>query len=155
MAIEIERKFLVNHEKWNHLKKTDSTYMRQGYIFKERRCTLRVRVTEQTAFITLKGNNEGIARKEFEYQIPNKDGIELLENFAESEIEKTRYRITVADKLWEVDVFAGENEGLIVAEIELKSENEVFVLPDWILAEVSNDARYYNSNLSVFPFKKW
>ena len=155
MAVEIERKFLVHKEKWKKVNKPKGDYFRQGYILNELKCTIRIRITEQFAFITLKGNNEGITRKEFEYKIPIDDGVEMLKCFASSEIEKTRYRIEFQGKLWEIDEFSGENEGLIMAEIELNDEKEEFLLPEWVHSEVSDDPRYYNSNLSVFPYKKW
>jgi len=155
MALEIERKFLINKEKWAQLNKPEGDYFRQGYILNEKKCTIRIRVTGQFAYITLKGSTEGISRKEFEYKIPFNDGIEILESFATTSIEKTRYKVMFGGKLWEVDEFSGENSGLLMAEIELKDENEEFLIPDWIQNEVSDDPRYYNSNLSVFPYKQW
>ncbi|MDP9076199.1 MAG: CYTH domain-containing protein [Bacteroidota bacterium] len=155
MGIEIERKFLVDHEKWNHVTKPAGTYFRQGYLLNENNRTLRVRVADTRAFITIKGGTSGISRKEFEYEIPVADGIELLDNFAISQVEKTRYRIDFAGKLWEVDEFYGDNAGLITAEIELQHEDEAFELPEWVAVEVSMDAKYYNSNLSVNPFNSW
>lgn len=155
MGIEIERKFLVDHKKWGEVAKPTGTYYRQGYVMNEPDRILRVRVAGAKAFITIKGGNSGISRKEFEYEIPVTDGIELLDNFAISEVEKTRYCLHFAGKLWEIDEFHGDNSGLITAEIELQQEDETFELPAWIAAEVSTDARYYNSNLSVKPFKNW
>ena len=155
MGIEIERKFLVDHEKWNQVAKPAGTYFRQGYLLNENNRTLRVRVADTRAFITIKGGTSGISRKEFEYEIPPADGIELLNNFAISQVEKTRYCIDFAGKLWEIDEFYGDNAGLITAEIELKHEDEAFELPEWVAVEVSMDARYYNSNLSVNPFNTW
>ena len=155
MGIEIEKKFLVDHEKWGELTKPEGTYFRQGYLVNEPQKTIRIRVTEKLGFITIKGITQGITRKEFDYQIPRKDGIELLDNFAVSELEKVRYRITFAGKLWEIDEFAGDNKGLIMAEIELQNETDEFTLPPWVTCEVSGDEKYYNSNLSVNPFKNW
>jgi adenylate cyclase len=155
MGVEIERKFLVDHEKWQQLKKPAGTHYRQGYLLNDDHRTIRIRVTETEGFVTFKGASSGISRKEYEYKIPVEDGIELLDGFAVSEVEKVRYRIDYEGKLWEVDEFWGDNEGLIMAEIELKNETEEFGQPDWITHEVSNDDRYYNSSLSTHPFKKW
>ena len=155
MGLEIERKFLVDHEKWRKAVKPAGTHFRQGYLLNDDKRTIRVRVTDQQGFITLKGATTGITRKEYEYKIPVEDGNELLDGFARSEIEKIRYRIDFADKLWEVDEFLGDNEGLIMAEIELHDEKDEFEKPGWITMEVSDDERYYNSYLSMHPFKKW
>jgi adenylate cyclase len=155
MGVEIERKFLVDHEKWGKLVKAAGTHFRQGYLLNTNDKTIRVRTTDKQGFITLKGAGSGISRKEFEYKIPAEEGIELLDIFAESEIEKIRFRIHFKGKLWEVDEFLGGNEGLIMAEIELQSETEDFKLPDWIIEEVSDDHRYFNSYLSTHPYKTW
>ncbi len=155
MGVEIERKFLVDHEKWAKIIKPKGTHYRQGYLLNEDFKTIRVRVTDYQGYITIKGSSLGIRRKEYEYKIPVEDGIELLDGFAKSEVEKIRYRINFADKLWEVDEFLGDNEGLILAEIELQYETEEFKKPEWISREVSDDDRYYNSYLSLHPFKEW
>lgn len=155
MAIEIERKFLVDGEKWEQVIKPTGVLYRQGYLSNGDNPTIRVRVAGKKGFITLKGTTSGISRKEFEYEIPVAEAVELLDSFALSEISKTRHRVYYDDKLWEVDEFEGDNAGLIVAEIELQSEEEPFSLPDWITREVSQDVRYFNSNLSVNPYKNW
>jgi len=155
MALEIERKFLINHEKWNTLLKPEGKLYRQGYLLSDDQKTIRIRLSDANAFITIKGNTTGITRNEFEYSIPKDDAKQLLDSFAASEVSKTRYEIYYKNKLWEVDVFHGSNEGLIVAEIELKSEDEDFELPEWVTEEVTDDARYYNSNLSLRPFNQW
>ena len=155
MGAEIERKFLVNHTKWKQLNKPKGLKYKQGYLVNEADKVVRIRVTDSGAYLTIKGITSGITRKEFEYQIPNNDAIELLDNFSGAKIEKIRYKISHEGKLWEVDEFSGDNLGLIIAELELKSEAETFTLPDWVTLEVSNDARYYNSNLSINPFKNW
>ena len=155
MGIEIERKFLVDHEKWGKIEKPVGVHYRQGYILNDDHRTIRVRVTEKQGYITLKGATSGISRKEFEYKIPVEDGVELLDGFAESEVEKIRYNIHFEGKLWEVDEFLGKNEGLLIAEIELKHDTEEFKKPNWITTEVSDDERYYNSYLSTHPFKDW
>jgi len=155
MGVEIERKFLVDHDKWRRLKKRAGTHYHQGYLLDEVNCTIRVRLAGKNGFVTIKGANSGITRKEYEYRIPGSDASELIGNFAKSAVEKIRYRIRFAGKLWEVDEFLGENGGLIMAEIELKDEKEEFQKPQWITFEVSDDERYYNSNLSKNPFKNW
>jgi adenylate cyclase len=155
MGVEIERKFLVDHDKWHQVDKPKGMVIRQGYMLKDDIKTIRIRVRDDQGYITIKGKTHGISRSEYEYAIPLKDGNELLATFCAAVIDKIRYNITFAGNLWEVDVFEGDNKGLIVAEIELDSENEVFDLPDWIAKEVTDDARYFNSNLSVNPFKNW
>lgn len=155
MGVEIERKFLVDHEKWSRVEKPKGTHYRQGYALSENLRTIRIRITDKHGYITFKGATQGISRTEFEYVIPVEDGEQLLNGFAESEVEKMRYRIEFAGKLWEVDVFLGDNEGLIMAEIELKNEEEHFELPPWVTLEVSDDTRYYNSSLSTHPYQSW
>ena len=156
MGVETERKFLVDHKKWQLVNKPDGTHYRQGYLLNDSLLrTIRVRVTDKQGYITLKGPIAGISRKEYEYEIPVEDGIELLDSFALSEVEKVRYRIEFAGKLWEVDEFLGDNTGLIMAEIELQRETDEFKKPDWVRFEVSDDKRYYNSYLSKHPYKNW
>ena len=152
---EIERKFLVDHKKWRQLDKPEPTHLRQGYIVNEVNKTIRVRIAGEQAYLTIKGPTTEISRSEYEYPLPLKDAIELLDNFAVSWIEKKRYRINFAGHLWEVDEFLGDNLGLIVAEIELEHEAAEFELPGWVGVEVSGDKRYYNSSLSIYPFSKW
>jgi adenylate cyclase len=155
MPLEIERKFLVNLEKWNLIEQPTGNALRQGYISTDPSKTIRVRMTNEDSFLTIKGKNIGATRAEFEYKIPNEDAKELLDNFVESELSKIRYKIEFNNKVWEVDEFLGENKGLFVAEIELDSEDESFEKPDWIGEEVTGDEKYYNSNLTLFPFKNW
>ncbi|WP_316824511.1 CYTH domain-containing protein [Pedobacter miscanthi] len=155
MGKEIERKFLIDQQKWDNLNKPEGKLFRQGYLLTDKDKTIRVRATESKGFLTIKGKTIGATRMEFEYEIPLPEATELLDNFAISELSKTRYEITMGGKLWEVDVFSGENEGLIVAEIELESEDENFDLPDWVSNEVTEEEKYYNSNLTVKPFKNW
>lgn len=155
MAKEIERKFLVNREKWKAIPKPEGDFFRQGYLSIEPEKTIRVRQTADQCFLTIKGKTSGISRLEFEYEIPKADAEILLNDFALSELSKIRYRISFAGKIWEVDEFLGENAGLILAEIELHNENESFELPEWIGVEVSHDQRYFNSNLTVEPYQKW
>jgi adenylate cyclase len=155
MADEIERKFLVDHEKWNKLNKPGGTHYRQGYILSNKQQTIRVRISDKQGFLNLKSKVSDVTRKEYEYEIPLEDGIEILNLFTNAGTEKVRYRIPFAGKTWEVDVFSGDNAGLIIAEIELKSEEEAFEKPDWVTAEVTDDSRYTNASLSVHPFKQW
>jgi adenylate cyclase len=155
MGKEIERKFLIDQQKWDKLSKPEGKLFRQGYLLTDQDKTIRVRATETKGFLTIKGQTIGATRMEYEYEIPLAEATELLDNFSLSELSKTRYEIPFGGKLWEVDVFFGDNEGLIVAEIELESEDETFDLPDWISNEVTEEEKYYNSNLTVKPFKDW
>ncbi|HMK05998.1 MAG TPA: CYTH domain-containing protein [Flavobacterium sp.] len=155
MGVEIERKFLVDKEKWAAIEKSAPNRMRQGYLLTDPHKTIRVRMTDTGGYITIKGLSTGATRTEFEYEIPKHEAEELLNLFSVSELDKIRYEITFSDKVWEVDEFLGENEGLIVAEIELMSESEEFELPGWITREVTDEEKYYNSSLSVRPFKRW
>ncbi|MBD1366436.1 CYTH domain-containing protein [Mucilaginibacter sp. ZT4R22] len=155
MAIEIERKFLVNHAKWNMLVKPAGKLFKQGYILSDDKRTVRIRVTDEAAYLTLKGSTTGISRSEYEYTIPIADGNEILNGLTVSSIEKIRYEIEFAGNTWEVDIFSGDNDGLIVAEIELEHEEQAFEKPDWVAAEVTDDYRYTNASLSVNPYKDW
>lgn len=155
MAIEIERKFLVNKERWNKQNKGNGIFYRQGYILTDPAKTIRVRVGAGKGFLTIKGASVGAARPEYEYEIPVSDALEIMDKFCDADVSKTRYKINYRGKIWEVDEFSGNNEGLILAEIELEDESETFDLPDWIGEEVTEQEQYYNSNLSVKPFKSW
>ena len=153
MSREIERKFLVNKKLFKP--ESEGQYIAQGYLSSTPERTVRVRIKNNRGYLTVKGKNNGISRSEFEYEIPEDDAKELLELCEPSIIVKRRYIINFKDSIWEVDIFEGDNEGLIVAEIELQSENEEFNKPNWIAEEVSNDPRYYNSQLSKQPYKYW
>jgi CYTH domain-containing protein len=155
MGLEIERKFLVDHEKWEHLNKPQGLHYRQGYLLSNAGQTIRVRVSDKQAYLNMKSKVSQVSRKEYEYEIPLADGLEILDAFTKSGTEKVRYRIPFDGKTWEVDVFIGDNAGLIVAEIELESENEKFEKPDWVTAEVTDNDRYANSSLATHPFKNW
>ncbi|MBF8456919.1 CYTH domain-containing protein [Kaistella sp. G5-32] len=155
MGVEIERKFLVDHDKWENFEKPAGDFYRQGYLLTEPHKTIRVRQTSDKGFLTIKGISVGATRAEYEYEIPCVEAKELLDQFAVSELSKVRYKIPVENHIWEVDVFSGQNEGLIVAEIELGSEDEKFNIPDWIGQEVTGEDKYYNSNLTLLPFKNW
>ena len=154
MAEEIERKFLVDPVQLPPLE--NPHIIRQGYIPTQGTATVRVRISNEKAFITLKGRATGISRSEFEYLIPVEDAKKMLSELcAKPLIEKRRYLIPYRGHTWELDIFEGENAGLIVAEIELGDENEVFEKPRWITEEVSFDPRYRNANLITHPFSKW
>jgi len=155
MGIEIERKFLVKKDKWAQVVKEKRSLYRQGYILSDPQKTIRVRLTDTEAFLTIKGQTVGAARPEFEYSIPMEDARHMLDNFCISELSKIRYFIPHDGHTWEVDEFLGQNEGLIVAEIELSSEDEQFSLPDWVDKDVTAEKKYTNSNLAVKPFTKW
>ena len=155
MALEIERKFLVVDDRWKSLAEAGS-YLKQGYLASASNATIRVRIEDGMATLNIKGATVGISRREYEYEIPLQDAEELLSNLVTGNaIEKVRYRVLYAGHLWEIDVFAGENQGLIVAELELTSETETFERPDWLGEEVSGDARYYNACLAKKPFNLW
>jgi CYTH domain-containing protein len=154
MAIEIERKFLVKGEQWRNLGK--GKIYRQGYFPTAQGCTIRVRIIGNEGYLTIKGKTVGNSRAEFEYPIPLSDAQEMLNNLCDRPlIEKTRYKITQDNLIWEVDEFMGENEGLIIAEVELKTEDQKINIPEWIGKEVSGEAKYYNANLVKFPFCQW
>ncbi|MGZ3938730.1 MAG: CYTH domain-containing protein [Flavisolibacter sp.] len=155
MAIEIERKFLVDTDLWNKSMKGVRRFYRQGYISTEPGKTIRVRVNDENGFITIKGKPLGMSRSEYEYRIPKQDAIEMLDQFCSSVVAKYRYMIPFGGKIWEVDEFMDDNEGLIVAEIELGSEDEKFEKPEWVGEEVTGIEKYYNANLSKLPFKQW
>ena len=155
MGHEIERKYLVDHEKWQQIEKPIRHLYRQGYLLIDPKKTIRVRLTETSGFLTIKGGSIGATRLEYEYRIPLQEATELLDNFSISELKKIRYKITHANKIWEVDEFLGDNNGLIVAEIELTSEDEHFDIPEWVDKEVTGEEKYYNSNLTIEPYKNW
>ena len=154
MALEIEHKFLVNGNAYRTL--AEPVLYRQGYLFIDAKKEVRVRMAGKNAFITVKSKINDTVRQEFEYSIPAADALLMLSESCENLIvEKYRYVIPYAGKIWEVDEFTGENTGLIVAEIELEYEGEPFEKPDWIGQEVSSDDRYLNAALALNPFKNW
>lgn len=154
MGIEIERKFLVDPCIWKP--EGAGVPIRQGYLSSVKERVVRVRIAGPEAFLTIKGVTETLSRPEFEYPIPLGDARILLDQLCERpQIEKTRYKQSVGDHVWQIDVFHGDNAGLIIAEIELAKENEAFERPPWILSQVSDDPRYLNSNLAANPFKVW
>ncbi|MFI5160957.1 MAG: CYTH domain-containing protein [Sphingobacteriales bacterium] len=155
MGVEIERKFLIDQEKWNAIAKPGGIAYRQGYILSDKEHTVRVRVSDKKGFLNLKSKSSNMSRDEYEYEIPLQDGLEILRAFTTNGTEKIRYNIPFEGKLWEVDEFLGDNMGLIVAEIELQREDEQFVKPDWVTTEVTDDGRYTNAALAKCPFKDW
>ncbi len=154
MAKEIERKFLVKDDSWRS-GDVGKRY-RQGYLSTAKDRTVRIRTAGDEAFLTVKGSSTGTSRAEYEYKIPFEDANEMLDRLCEKPlIEKTRYRIPHEDVVWEVDEFAGENRGLVLAEVELKDEKQRVTLPQWVGQEVTGDDRYFNVNLVERPFTKW
>ena len=152
MGIEIERKFLVVGDDW---RAAPARPYAQGYLNRDKRRTVRVRIVEDQAWLTIKGANAGATRAEFEYPIPVADAEQLLALCDGPLVRKTRRIVVHAGATWEVDEFEGDNAGLVVAEIELASEDEPFEAPPWLGAEVTHDARYFNSNLATAPFSTW
>ena len=152
MAEEIERKFMVDGS-WRP--QTAGTHIAQGYLCREPERTVRVRIRGNKGYLTIKGRNKGISRSEYEYEIPLKDAEELMQLCERPLVEKTRYLEECDGFCWEIDVFAGANDGLVVAEIELPTATTVFSRPAWLSVEVSDDARYYNSNLIKNPYSQW
>ena len=152
MGIEIERKFLVAGESW---RQAEPHHFVQGYLTLDQQRTVRVRIDGERAFLTVKGISVGARRKEFEYAIPVDDARQLLGMCMGNIIEKWRHVVEHAGMRWEVDEFTGENAGLVVAEIELGSEDQAFERPAWVGKEVTADARYYNSNLAARPWRSW
>ncbi len=154
MGVEIERKFLIDETKLPTLK--NGYAIKQGYIQTVDHITVRIRVRDKEAFLTIKGKSQGASRLEFEYPIPLDDAEEMLTNLCHaSRVEKIRYLVEHERHTWEVDIFEGSNQGLIIAEIELQSEDEDFSLPEWVGEEVTHDKRYFNVNLVERPYTSW
>lgn len=155
MATEIERKFLVKNDNWRQ-QTTRQLVIKQGYFGPPNKASIRIRISGETANINIKSATLDIVRKEYEVPVPLADAQEMLEHLCESpKIEKIRYHVPVGSHVWEVDEFSGDNQGLIVAEIELSSPDEAFEKPDWLGEEVSRDERYYNVRLVKHPYKDW
>lgn len=152
MGVEIERKFLVVGEAW---KAAPGRLLCQGYLSRDPARTVRVRIDGEQAFLTIKGRSLGASRAEFEYSIPLADGTSLLGLCDGPRVEKLRRVIHHAGMAWEVDEFLGDNAGLVVAEIELSSEDQAFEPPAWLGAEVTHDPRYFNSALAAKPYASW
>jgi adenylate cyclase len=153
MALEIERKFLVKEGAWRNEKGT--TY-RQGYLNSAKERTVRVRIIDVNGYLTVKGVSRGAVRVEYEYEIPGVEAEAMLNDLCEKPlIEKMRYKIEFKGLVWEVDEFSGENQGLIVAEVELESEDQTFAKPEWVGKEVTGDPKYFNANLIHYPYSMW
>ena len=152
MGVEIERKFLVCGDQWRSAK---PVYYCQGYLNHDKERTVRVRIAGEVGWLTVKGVTTGATRQEFEYEIPLSDAQAMLQLCEQPLVEKNRRVVNFAGNDWEVDEFLGENKGLVVAEIELASEQQAFETPDWIGAEVTEDRRYFNANLSSNPYSSW
>lgn len=153
MALEIERKFLVNEELLPQA--SQKINMMQAYLQTDPERTIRVRIADDRAYLTIKGKMVGIARKEFEYPIPVEDARELAKLAVHSPIEKVRHYIVDDGRTWEVDFFEGLNQGLVLAEIELSSEDEAFNQPGWVGEEVTGQVQYHNSYLAQHPYSTW
>ncbi len=155
MAVEIEHKFLVKKETWKNAVASESAIL-QGYLSTGSGLTVRVRLKGSRGFLTVKGPSRGTLRNEFEYEIPAEDARELLAlEGVSGVISKTRYQVRIGSHVWDVDVFSGDNAGLVLAEVELSEEGEVFERPDWIGEEVTEDPRYFNSALAEKPYRSW
>jgi adenylate cyclase len=155
MPLEIERKFLVVSEEWRG-QVSRSSRLKQGYLNREGECSIRVRSDGSRGWLNIKGVTVGAQRREFEYEIPVAEAEELLSDFTRGPlVEKTRCYIEAGEHVWEVDVFEGDNAGLIVAEIELRHVDERFDKPVWLGEEVTHDLRYYNTQLARHPYREW
>ena len=152
MPAEIERKFLVSGADW---RTETGQRISQGYLSRDKQRTVRIRIAGPKAFLTIKGHTTGASRTEFEYEIPVVDAEAMLGICDGPLIEKVRHKVPHAGLTWEVDEFLGDNAGLVVAEVELASEDQEVVLPPWAAEEVTTDKRYFNSNLAVNPFTRW
>jgi len=155
MPVEIEHKFLLKSDAWR-----EAAYavkrLRQGYLNNEKRCSVRVRSDGERGWLNVKSATIGAWRQEFEYEIPLADAEQMLDTLClKPLIEKSRHHVDVGGHVWEIDVFEGDNAGLVVAEVELGQADEVFQMPDWAGEEVTHDVRYYNTSLSRHPFKDW
>jgi adenylate cyclase len=152
MATEIERKFLVHGAEW---RQAPGVPFNQGYLNRDKERTVRVRIAGEKAFLTIKGVSRGPSRAEFEYEIPLVDARELLKLSDGPVVEKTRYLVVHDGSKWEVDEFHGDNAGLVIAEIELTSEDQPFTRPPWLGNEVTHESRYFNSSLATHPYSQW
>jgi adenylate cyclase len=155
MGIEIERKFLVDDDSWRNEASDSGTDYRQGYLAVVPNCSVRIRLADNQAWLTIKSGEGGLTRQEFEYPVPPGDAEGLLALCEPTVISKTRYLVSCGNHRWEIDEFHDANAGLVVAEIELSSEDEAFETPGWLGKEVSDDVRYYNAYLSSRPYRLW
>lgn len=153
MALEIERKFLVDAKNLSAVHVADGEKISQGYLSTDPKKTVRVRIKKNRAYLTVKTANVGIVRGEFEYEIPLADAEALLKLCEPNTLSKVRYKFEFAGKIWEIDIFEGRHAGLILAEVELSSPDEKIELPSWLGREVSEDAKFFNSNLAKGDFQ--
>lgn len=154
MATEVEHKFLVISDAWR-VAVERSVRMSQGYLVSDEVRSVRVRLEGDEARLNIKSSGIGTSRAEYEYPIPLADAGELLATLCGTKVEKTRHYVPFADHLWEIDVFEGDNAGLVIAEVELAYEGEPFARPDWVGEDVSLDVRYYNTQLALHPYRSW
>ena len=152
MGVEIERKFTVRAD---FCPQGAGTEMAQGYLSRDPQRTVRVRLAGGRGYLTVKGETRGMVRAEYEYEVPPSDARAMLALCDSPLVEKTRYVVDAAGRRWEVDVFHGANDGLVVAEVELPSETAKVTLPAWVEREVTGEKRYYNSSLIVHPYHSW
>ena len=156
MGVEIERKFLVRNDTWRKLARDKGVSIRQGYLSIAQKATVRVRRIGDHAFLTIKSKVSGVRRSEFEYPLPVADADQMLDQLCRKPIiDKVRYRIPTGALHWEIDDFFGQNAGLVIAEIELKSEGDEFERPSWLGREVTGMKRFYNSSLTQHPYSTW
>ncbi len=155
MPLEIEHKYLVINQNWKEIEPVNIEKIQQGYLFDDKIKSVRIRLKNENGFLTIKSKISESIRNEYEYEIPYLDAEELLFSINKNKIIKTRYTLLFENNTWEVDVFEGENEGLIVAEIELPFENHNYIKPGWIGENITSSPKYLNSNLFENPFKNW
>ena len=155
MGVEIERKFLIDFSFFDEQDFDSKLEIRQGYILNSVEKVVRVRVSDDKCYLTIKGENSGMSRPEFEYEIPRYEAEQMIDTMCSTIIEKTRNIFFVHGDKWEIDVFRGDNDGLIVAEVEIPSEDYHLRLPKWVIKEVTDDVRYYNNSLISCPYKDW
>jgi adenylate cyclase len=154
LPTEIEHKYRVDTASWKPT--GQGVLYRQGYLTSSKDCVVRVRIAGEAAFLTVKGATQGISRLEFEYPIPVDEAAEMLERLAQGPlIEKTRHTELHAGRTWEIDIFHGDNDGLVIAEVEVPHADDVITTPPWVLGEVSDDRRYFNNSLVTHPYKNW
>ncbi len=154
MGIEIERKFIVKDSSWK-TPDINGVTMKQGYLKNSPEAVVRLRIAENNAYITVKGKTQNACRLEFEYKIPVSDAAQMLCLCEKPFIEKTRYPVEFQGMVWVIDVFSDANQGLVIAEIELETRDQVFLLPPWLGREVTDDPKFFNSNLIKAPYSTW
>lgn len=154
MGLEIEKKFLIKNDNWKQFV-SEEKEITQGYLNANPNRTVRIRIAGKQGFLTIKSKSKGSVRSEFEYEIPIEDATELIELCEKPILSKTRFIVKFENHTWEIDVFEKENKGLVVAEIELSKEDEFFLTPDWIGKEVTEETKYYNSQLIENPYSEW